>query len=241
MNNILSTQILSATLKVERLKVDWPTWKTILLISIFVVIFFATIVYVIMHLRLKTLKAKYKIHETNKQILSIQESNPNFANVITELQQKTNNTKAHSLFSAFVLNTFLVNKYTDITIIDDEDDYFANLLAVNCPEANISNIAKTTKYKHLNYIDSFKTINKLTMKSQLIVNLDYNLDPLNALNESLEHLKDNGICIFLYNKYCKKQLNSIFDRLETDNKLKYEKMKFKKIKIIIITNYKNKE
>ncbi|MBU4692413.1 hypothetical protein KQ875_02250 [Mycoplasma zalophi] len=211
---------------------SWPTWKIILLISVFVVFFIGVFSYIYLHKKVKRIKEKYLLEQENEILLKASENNENFGTIVTRLEKITKNPLANPILTAFLLNTFIVNKYQSVFIDDLYDNYFAKTFSLSTNDKKI-----TTSNNNLSQEDKFIYNSEIKNLNDMIILLKQKSDPINYLENNLNFLNKNGMCIFLYNKYNKKEINDIFNYLYDKKIYKFEKYKIKSFNLILITNY----
>ncbi|QJR44047.1 BC85_0335 family putative methyltransferase [Mycoplasma miroungirhinis] len=208
---------------------SWPAWKIILLISVFVVFFIGLFTYIYLHKKVKKIKEKYFLDQENEILLKASENNKNFGTIITNLEKETTNPLANPILTAFLLNTFIVNNFTSVFIDDKYDNYFAKTISLS---TNTKFITITN-----NNSNDFIYKKQLDTKNDMIILLNQESDAINYLEKNLNFLNDKGMCIFLYNKYNKKEVNDILNYLYDKKTYKFEKNKIKSFNLILITNY----
>ncbi|MBN0919466.1 BC85_0335 family putative methyltransferase [[Mycoplasma] gypis] len=228
-NNLIVSYAYSISEKIQ----NWQPWKTGLLISLFVVMIIGIIGFIVFRKRVKKLKEKYELENENKIFLEASEQNPNFSTIFTELEKKTKNSKANKFFTAFVVNSYLINKFKSAYIDDKVDNYFALNIAMNSEKSTIT----YQDYQNLREIKTTPNAIKvaaLDKKQDMLVLLNpHSEEGIKDLKQNLIYLEDRGMCIFVYNKYNKKEVKKITDFLE-DNKYSYEKEKIKSLHFILI-------
>ncbi|MGX9383377.1 BC85_0335 family putative methyltransferase [Mycoplasma sp. 3341] len=213
---------------------EWASWKTPLLISVFVVIVIAAVAYFILHRSVIKLRKKYETKMREEAFAEAATFSPDFEKHLIALQQKTENWKANDLLSAFLVNTTFINQFKDVYLEDNVDDFVAQILLRNNPGLNVDMLKP--KSEGFVDIDSQNTVNKvdsLQKDYDLLLLLSSLDDDYEKQLLKLNYAKQSGMTVLIYNSYTKRQVKHICELLEQRH-YRFEKVGYRSVSLLLI-------